>query len=88
MQCHLNEKHISEVPKILTDHPSVNTQAIQLFELFYVTHPLVINLQCCLTKYFDIHSPSIAEYKNEDIPKIHLTVEEPPWDSSTEEYSE
>ena len=29
-----------------------------------------------------------AEYENEDIPKIHLSAEEPPWDPSTVEYSE
>ena len=34
-----------------------------------------------------MHSPSIKEYENEDIPKIHLTVEEPSWDPSTSEYS-
>ena len=33
-------------------------------------------------------SSSVAKYENDDIPKIHLTVEEPPWDPSTGEYSE
>ena len=33
-------------------------------------------------------SPNLAEYENEDIPKIHLTAEESPWDPSTNEYSE
>ena len=41
-----------------------------------------------MTSYFDVYTPSIAEYENEDIPKIHLTAEELPWDPSTEEYSE
>ena len=40
-----------------------------------------------MTSYFDVHSLGIAEYENEDIPKIHLTDEEPPWDPSTNEYS-
>ena len=35
-----------------------------------------------------MYSPSITEYEDEDIPKIHLTAEEPPWDPSTSEYSE
>ena len=35
-----------------------------------------------------MYSPSIAEFENEDIPKIHLTAKELPWDPSTEEYSE
>ena len=33
-------------------------------------------------------SPSITKYEDEDIPKIHLTAEEPHWDPSTSEYSE
>ena len=40
-----------------------------------------------MTTYFDAFSASLAEYENEDIPKIHLTAEEPPWDPSTSEYS-
>ena len=35
-----------------------------------------------------MYYPSVAEYENDDIPKIHLTAEEPPWDPSTNEYSE
>ena len=31
--------------------------------------------------------PSIAEYEDEDIPKIHLTAKKPPWDPSTSKYS-
>ena len=41
-----------------------------------------------MTSYFDVHSPSIAEYENENIPKIHLTAEETPWNPSMNEYSE
>ena len=40
-----------------------------------------------MTNYFDVYSLSFAEYDNEDISKIHLTVEETPWDPSTSEYS-
>ena len=38
-----------------------------------------------MTSYFERCSLGIAKYKNEDIPKIHLTAEEPPWVSSTTE---
>ena len=41
-----------------------------------------------VTSYFVMHYHTIAEYENEDIPTIHLTAEEPPWDPSTSEYSE
>ena len=40
-----------------------------------------------MTTYFDVYSPSITEYENEDVPKIHLNAEEHPWDPSAEEYS-
>ena len=35
-----------------------------------------------------MYSPSVAKYENDDILKIHLTAEEPPWDPSTNKYSE
>ena len=41
-----------------------------------------------MTSYCDVYSPSIAEYENEDIPKIYLAAEESPCDPSTSEYSE
>ena len=37
---------------------------------------------------FDLYSPSVAEYENQDVPKIYVTAEEPQWDPSTNEYSE
>ena len=39
-----------------------------------------------VTSYFNVYSLTIADYKNEDIPKIHFTAEEPIWDPSTNEY--
>ena len=41
-----------------------------------------------MTTYFDVYTPSIAEYDNDDITKIHHIAEEPPWDPSTNKYSE
>ena len=35
-----------------------------------------------------MYSPSITDYENDDIPKIHFTAEEHPWDPSKNEYSE
>ena len=56
---------------------------------FDATHPLIIPIKLSsVTSYFDMYSPSIADYEDEHIPKIHLTVEEPPWDPSTGEYLE
>ena len=89
MQCHLNGVKISEVPKFLAKNESDTTHAIELVDPFDTTHSSMI--QPCfsgVTNYFDVYSPSIAEYEDEDIPKIHLTVEEPLWDPLMSEYSE
>ena len=74
----LNGMHISEVPKVLAESPTVTTHAIELMDPFNAARPLIIPLQLSVViTYFDAYSPSKAEYKNED---IHLTDEEPPWD--------
>ena len=79
MQCHLNGVHISDIPKFLAGTPSENTHAIELVNPFNATHLLIILLQLRgVTSYFDVFPPSIAKYEDEDILKIHLTVEEPP----------
>ena len=89
MQCHLNGVQINEVPKFLAEIPSETTHAIELVDPFYATQPLIIPLKLNgATSYFDVYSPSIAEYEDEDIPKIYLTAEESPWDPSTSGYSE
>ena len=79
MQCCLNGVWINKVPKFLADTPSETTHAIDLVNPFGATHLLIIPLKLSgITSYFDVYSPSIAEYEDEDIPKIHLTAEEPP----------
>ena len=68
---------------------SETTHAIELVDPFNAAHLLIILLQLSsVTSYFDMCSPNVAEYENDDIPKIHLTADEPPWDLSTNEYSE
>ena len=89
MQCHLHGVQISKVLKFLADSPSVSTDALQVTDYLNAAHPLMISLQLQeITSYFDVHSQSITENDNEDIPKIHFTADKPPWDPSTEEYSE
>ena len=69
--------------------PSETTHAIELVDPFDSAHPLIILLKLSsVTSYFDVYSPGIVEYEHDNIPKIHLTVEEPPWDQSTSEYAE
>ena len=60
-----------------------------MIDHFNAAHPVIIILQLNgVTSYFNVYSPSIAEYENEETPKIHITAEEPPWEPSTKEYSE
>ena len=88
-QCLLNCVQISEVLKFLAENLSETAHATELVDPFDNIHPLIILLQLNgVTIYFDVYFPSVAEYENDDIPKIHLTVEEPPWDPSMNEYSE
>ena len=49
---------------------------------------IILHQLSSVTSYFDVHSPSITDYEDKDISKIHLAVEEPPWDPSTSVYSE
>ena len=89
MQCCLNGVYIGKISKFLAETPSETTNAIELVHPFDATHPLIIPLPLSsVPSYFDVYSPSIADYENKDIPKIHLTAEESPWDPSTSEYSE
>ena len=87
MQCNLNGVQISEVVKFLAENLSETTYAIELVDPFLAASPLIIPLQLNgITSYINVYSPSVTEYKNDDILKIHVTVEEPPWDQSTNEY--
>ena len=88
MQCHLNGVQISEVSKFLAKNASETTHATELINPFDAIHPLIILLQLSgVTSYFDVYSSGVAEYEDKDIPKIHFTAEEPPWDPLTNEYS-
>ena len=81
MQCHLNGMQISEVPQFLAENPSETNHAMELVDPYDAAHPFFILLQLSrVTSYFDVYSPSVTEYENDDVPKIHLTPEEPPWD--------
>ena len=88
MQCHLDGVQISEVPTFLAENPNKTTHAIELVDPFNAAHPLIILIQLSrVTSYIDVYSPGVKKYENDDIPKIHFTAEEPPWDPSINEYS-
>ena len=89
MQCHLNDVHINDISKFLAEIPSLPPHSKWLTDPFNAAFVLIIGLQLSrVTSYFDVYSPSIAKYENEEIPKIHLTAGEHPWEQSTKEYSE
>ena len=65
--------YVFDVLKFLSE--SCSTHAIHLTDLFDAAHPLTILLHLnSVTNYYDVYSPSIAEYVNEEIPKIHFIV--------------
>ena len=71
MQCCMNGVYINEVPEFLANSPNVTTHAFQLLYSFNAAQLLIIWLQLCgATSYFDVYSPSISKYENEDILKI------------------
>ena len=49
-----------------------------------ILYIILLQLQVFISS-FDVYSPSITEYDNEEITKIHLTAEEPPLEPSTKE---
>ena len=61
----------------LADHLSETNHAMQLVDPLNAAHLIIISLQLQgVASYFDVHSPSIAEQNNQEIPKIPLTAEE------------
>ena len=69
---------ICEIFNFLPDSSNDSNYVIQLVYLFDAAYMPIIH----------VHSPRIAEYEKELIPRIYFTVKEPPWDPSTDEYSE
>ena len=81
--------HVNQIPKFLAENLSEITHAIELIDPFDAAHPLIILLQLSgVASYFDVYSPSLTKYRNDDITKIHLPAKEPPWDPSTNELTE
>ena len=52
------------------------------------THTIIIPLKLSgVTSYFDVRKPTQEEYEDQNILKIELKVEAPPWDSSSPDNS-
>ena len=80
-QYHVHGVLIYEVSKFLAPIPSETMHAIQLENSFYATHPIIISLHLNrVTSYFKARTPTWEEYEVQNILKIELVPEAPPWD--------
>jgi len=78
---------INDVPKFLAPNPSVNTHAIKI-KSDDGSHSLLIPLSLKgVTSYFDVQKPTTAEWDDHKKNcRYELTLDEPIWDPSTDEY--
>ena len=84
----LKGEYINEVPNFLADSPSDTTDVIQVSHPPDAVHPLDIHLLLHgVNKYYNVYLARNASCENKDIHNIHLTAQEPPWISSTDEFS-
>ena len=89
MQCCMNGVLIDEVLMFLAPIPSETTHAIQIENLFDATHPIIIPLKLNrVSSYFEVRKPTWEEYEDQNILKIELMAETPPWDLSSSDYSQ
>ena len=78
MQCCMNSVLINNVPN--------ETIHVQLENPFNATHPIIIPLKLNgVTCFFEVRTPTLEEYESQNILKIELMVEAPPWDLSNPE---
>ena len=62
--------------------------AIQLENPFDATHPINIPLKLNrVTSYFEVRTPTQEEYEDQNILKIELMAEIPPWNLSCPDFS-
>ena len=86
MQCHMNGVLFDKVPKFMAPIRTETTHAILLENSFDATNPIIIPMKLNgVTSYFEMRTPE--EYKDQNILKIELTAEAPPWDLSSPQFS-
>ena len=79
---------IDEVPKFLASIPSKNIHVIQIINPVDATHLIIVLLQLKgVTSSFNVRKPTQIEYEDQNILKIALLVEAPPWDLLSPEFS-
>ena len=88
MQCHVNGVLMDEVPKFLAPIPIETMHAIQSKIPFDATCLFIIPLKLNgETSYFEVRTPTQEEYEDQNILKIELMMEAPPWDLSSPDFS-
>ncbi len=81
-QCCLNGVTVNDIPKFLLKNPTVNDHAV----IIPVDTCVSLKLQG-VTSYFPVQATTLSEYKNDVIPKFHLTATAPVWDPGSSSYS-
>ena len=85
-QCRMGGVLINDVPKFQAPSPSLNTHAISVNN-DEGSHTLLIPLSLRgVTSYFNVRKPTTYEWENYS--RYELTLDEPKWDPSTNEYQE
>ena len=85
----MNGVLINEVQRFLAPIPSETKHAIQLENPNDAIHPIIFPLKLNgVTRYFDVRKTTREEYEDQNVIKIKLTVEAPPWDPFSHEYSQ
>ena len=86
MQCCMNGVLIDRVPKFLAPITSEIMHPMQLENVFDATQPNIIPLKLKgVTSYIKVRTPTQEEHENQNIIKIELMFEAPPWDLSSPE---
>ena len=85
-QCRPNGVQNREVSWFFFVIPSETNHFIEFLVPFVAAHLFIIPFQLSgVTGYYDVYSPRVVEYENDDIQKIYLNAEELTWDQSTNE---
>ena len=76
------------VPKFLTTNPTTSSHSITIADPTDAAHPYTIPLQLeGVVSYFEYSLSTSAEYENEEIPHLELTVASLAWDPYDKDFA-
>ena len=89
MQCRVNDVTVDETPKFLALDPTETTHALTLTDpddpLQTVTLPLSLR---GVISFLNVRTPTVDQFHDQTIPRLHLTSETLTWDPSTTTYAD